>query len=176
MNILTKCDFCLTISKIEDTICKGIGINSHLYPYLPEGKILQDLQLISSNRDCANKSRMMAIISTYDHQPSREGVIQFINQIKYQFNQVSKIDKILIVGKNSEKYSEYLNIDSRIQCLGWVSQEELIDLLSDTMAMIIPQTIGFGALTKISEFVLANIPIIVSQYPTRAMNLRQMSS
>ena len=66
--------------------------------------------------------------------------------------------RIIVGGRGTERYSELFKDIPGLEFRGWISNEELTDLLSRVKAFLAPQLSGFGALTKISELTCAGSP------------------
>jgi len=58
-----------------------------------------------------------------------------------------------------------------LELRGWLQQDELNQLMTSVQAVLVPQRLGFGALTRFSELSCAGIPCIVSKHPTYAIDL-----
>lgn len=172
ITVMAKCDYRLMISKLEVIICKGLGVETFYYPYIPVGKIKEDMEFIRFKRDNFTENKSIVIIGSYEHQPTKDGINWFVNYLKDHLNLIPKLSNLIIAGKGTERIPELIKgIPDEIQCLGWVEQSFLFDLLINTACVIIPQQKGFGVLTRISEFACAGIPILLSTHPSTSLDL-----
>lgn len=170
ISILEKCDFCLCISKVESGLLGGLGFPNSFYPYLPVGKIKDRLELIRRKRD-RNKNiqtNHFLIIGSADHHTTYESLQWFLDLV---FNHIINVDiKLTIVGSNTDQLIANKKLPSFIDIRGWLPQDQLDELMCNVNAVLIPQRIGFGALTRLPELSCAGIPAIVSRHATNAMN------
>jgi len=172
MNMLSSCDERFCISKVEAGLLSGLGIPSFYYPYLPVGDIRAKLEIIRKKRENNNKkidNKHFLILGTAIHHTTYKSFIWFINQIVKE-GLPEKVH-ITIVGEGTEELNDEITLPSCINILGWLSQDALDELLCEINAVIIPQEIGFGALTRLAEMSCAGVPVIVSMHPTYAINM-----
>jgi hypothetical protein len=79
--------------------------------------------------------------------------------------------RVVVAGTGTERLLPAGQTVTGLQLRGWVAQDELDQLLTRAQAALIPQQLGFGALTRLSEFACAGIPAIVSRSATYAIDL-----
>jgi hypothetical protein len=167
LRILGACQERLFISRVEVGLVGGLGWPSHYYPYLPVGNIKENLEHIYQARvEGGVEYGEFLMIGSAAHQSTGKSFSWFVRQARR--NGLPRDIRIVVVGLQTEKLS-----DSEIPGMefrGWVEQDELDDLLKRATAVLIPQTSGFGALTRLSELSFAGIPMIVSEHPNFAVD------
>ncbi len=169
--ILAQCAERLFISKVEAGLIGGLGLTARYYPYRPVGEIERGLQTIRERREKSHiVSDLFLIVGSAGHRSTWDSIRWFIdNALQHGLPEGVKI---AVVGMQTDELDVKTRSSAEIfEFRGWVEQEELDDLLSRARAVLIPQTCGFGALTRLSEFVLAGLPVIVSRHPTLAIDL-----
>lgn len=168
IHALGQYDARLCISKIEAAFVTGIGYPSGFYPYAPVGAIRTFYEGVRAKR-AANQqeSGLFVLLGTAAHKPIREGMRWLLDQIE----QVGLPDgaQVVVAGNGTETLLAGRNIRG-VECLGWVDEATLDDLLTRASAMLLPKTRGFGAATRIAEMALAGLPMIASEYVAHALN------
>ena len=153
----------LCISKIEVGFFGGLGLESHYYPYLPVGEIRKRMYKIRELRlDGVYPHRFFLVMGTAIHTTTGNAFKWLLQQV--QQKGLPDSIKIIFCGEGTEQLLPAGVTIPGIELRGWVGQEELDLLMSQSQAVLVPQFSGFGALTRISELSCAGIPAIVSQH------------
>ena len=170
LRLIQESSASLTISKSEASFLGGLGLMVSYHPYLPVGEIYEYYCRIRRNRRrSVIDPNLFLLIGTSNHQPTGDGMKWFLGQAER--NGLPENARILVCGKGTESFQHFENNVSGVTVKGWISQAELEEILSRVNAVLIPQMTGFGALTKVSEFACAGIPILVSAHPSYAIDL-----
>jgi len=158
LRLLKFCDVTFCISKEETLLLQQFGVNAFYLPYYPSKRIVNDLVQIRNNRiDKKNNAvKKLLILGSIVNNPTKEGIIELLNF----FKQKDTNCKIYVVGYGSEELKESFKIIDKIEILGSLSHEKLNELLTEVDAAIIHQPPTSGALTRITELLIAGIPII----------------
>jgi hypothetical protein len=169
LDLYSRCQFCLLISKVEAGFVGGLGLSADYYPYIPNGVIKERLDNIRRLRLTSNKENFFLLLGSASHSTTGKGQSWLIDRL-YD-NGIPMGASIKVCGKKTN-----LLINNRprlpgLDVLGWVNEPELENLMVRTKGILIPQFCGFGALTRLPEFICAGIPIIASKHPTYALNL-----
>lgn len=167
---LAQCDARLFISKIETALFGGLGAPSHYYPYLPVGEIRRALESVRARRNRADiEPGLFLLIGTADHTTTGQAFRWFLQQAAAYG--LPKGSKIVVCGAGTSSLLPDGTSIPGVEVRGWVEQDELEALLSRAQGILIPHTVGFGAITRISEMSLVGVPIIMSQHPAYAIDL-----
>lgn len=159
---LRNCDYVFTISEEEQWLLNNFGIKAKYLPYYPEGICFDKLIKIRQERLFSSDLNTLLILGSATNTPTYEGMKRLI---EYIFK--SKLNaKFVIAGFGTEIFSKFES--NNIQCMGTVRDEELHKLMMKTKAIIISQGFSTGALTKIPEFLVAGIPVIVDEGSSRS--------
>jgi glycosyltransferase involved in cell wall biosynthesis len=78
--------------------------------------------------------------------------------------------QVVAVGSDTDTLLPPDEIPPEVELRGWVSQTELDALLTQAAAAVVPQRLGFGALTRLPELCCAGVPVITFDHPTFAIN------
>ena len=168
LRVFSQADACLFISKVETGLVGGLGLPSHFYPYRPVGEVRRHLRHVAQMRqNHPPAERLFLMLGSAQHETTGAGMRWFIEQARR--GGLPENVQIVVGGTKTEQLSN-LGLPN-VSCRGWLSVEELTQLLMKARAVLIPQQSGFGALTRLPELACANIPAIVSRHPTHALDL-----
>lgn len=169
-SVWAQCDARLFISKVDAGLAGGLGLSSYYYPYLPVGKIRENLLRIRQQRaESAQEQGLFLLIGSAGHQPTGEGFAWFVQQVQHHGLPASM--RVIVAGGGADKLLPAGSEIPGLECRGWLPQEEFDQLLVMAQAVLIPQFRGFGALTRLPEMACAGIPTLVSCHPTLAIDL-----
>ncbi len=162
LEVLTQCTERLFISKIEVGLISGLGLPARYYPYLPVGAIRQRLLRIRQERTNTRRvPGLFLLLGNATHSTTKESFAWFIANAKS--NPLPRGIRVLVVGKETDKLLPPGTVVRGLELKGWVEQEELDRLLVCAQAVLAPQRLGFGALTRVPETVCAGIPVLLSR-------------
>ncbi|PKO18219.1 MAG: hypothetical protein CVU39_01920 [Chloroflexi bacterium HGW-Chloroflexi-10] len=173
ISFLSKCNSCFMISKIESNICQGVGLKTFYYPYFPVGEIKNEMENVKTMRSSqVIQNGIFLLMGSFNHQPTREGIRWFLENLIPRIEMLKGLKNIYIAGSGTENiHKMFPDLPEKIKCLGWIEQKEFLNLLTNCTGIIIPHHQGFGAITRISEFACAGIPIVSSKHPTEAIDI-----
>ena len=167
-DVLTRCAERLFISHVEAGLIGGLGLSAQYYPYLPVGRIRRRLDRIRGCRAPSERGLFLLLGSTAHH-TTREGFLWFVKQA--QAHGLPEGARVVVVGLQTDTLLPAETDIPGVVFRGWVEQTELDQLMTEARAVLMPQRIGFGALTRLPELSCAGIPSIVSRHPTRSLDL-----
>ncbi len=152
---LKICDEVYCISKEESWLLQLFGVNAKYYPYYPPKVVEQELLEIKKKHDARkkNEKKQYLILGSATNPPTRMGMQKLIDYFEQQKDANYTIH---VAGYNTETLSV---TGAAVINHGTVSTEELEKLLISTDGIIIYQPTTSGALTRIVENRIANIPI-----------------
>ncbi len=160
INILKKCELVNTISRFDTQLLSMFGINADFFPYNPPKKATDFLLDIKAKRSERIKSptKQILILGTAHNPPTRIGMEKLI-QILNSFDD-NKI-QVTLAGFGTEKLKSIIKKDF-IVVKGQLSQTDLETEMINCDALLVNQPPTTGALTRVTEFLLAGIPVILN--------------
>ena len=155
---LKMCDVVFTISKEEAWLLRLFGINAHYLPYYPPFEACQLLLSVRNHRDSRpqNTKNKFLLFGTASNQPTRSGMQALIDAVK---DKVLPFE-ILVAGYGTELLN--LEDNHNVRFLGALSASQLRTVLYETDAVLVNQAPTSGALTKITEMLIAGVPLFVN--------------
>lgn len=166
---LARCDARLFISRVEAGLVGGLGLPSYYYPYLPVGEIRSSLERIRRERTKeAIKPGLFLMLGSAGHGTTRESFSWFIQNAQER-GLPEGVHVVVGGSKTNRLLTSEVSVPG-LELRGWLEQDELDELLVRAQAVLAPQTLGFGAMTRLSELSCAGIPVIVSRHPTYAID------
>lgn len=155
---LKLCDEVYAISKEETWLLQLFGVNAKYYPYYPPKEIEKEFLEIKKKRELRKNNEKMQylILGSATNPPTRMGMQKLIDYFEQQEDTNYMIH---VAGYNTETLSVR---GDRVINHGTVSNENLEELLISTDGIIIYQPTTSGALTRIVENRIANIPIFAN--------------
>lgn len=159
MEVLRMCNEVQSISRFDNSLMQLMGVNSMFFRYLPPSEFKNYLQRIKTQRVNKVEKNRYLILGTAHNPPTRKGMIYLIDKI----NQMSFTEDIqfIFAGYGTEQLKQFLNSPS-IQIKGSLSKEDLETEMIYCTALLVYQPSTTGALTRISEFLVAGIPVFVN--------------
>lgn len=171
IKMLRTCEQVYAISHEETWLLNLWGVNAKCYLYAPVGEILQQMLSIRLQREQITEKSSFLLLGTAINTPTRSGM-QHIIDLWQKYN----IQQPLHVGGYG---SDTLSVPAdmpQIVFLGELSDTQLQVEQLHAKALIIYQPPTTGALTRISEAIAANIPIIANYAAARSYhNLTDIS-
>lgn len=165
LSILNRCNLVVTISREDTAILNNFGINTFFFPYYPDEENLLRLNKIRLQRK-NNPKQGILILGSAGNRPTATGMIAAIkNWEKYDLNR--SIGKLIVAGYNTENLRDQIS-QYNIELLGSVSPQKLDQLLGDVKACLCYQESGSGALTRITDMLIAGVPVIANTHAARS--------
>jgi len=165
IQLLSNSKLVITISREESFILNNFGIKNYFLPYYPSDINLSRLKNIRKKRN--TNFQNFLLLGTANNLPTMNSKKKFIS--KWIDHNFKNRGKLYVAGFGTEKLSEYFT--SRIlnvEILGTLDNDDLDQLLAKVMACICYQENGSGALTRIAELLLANVPVISNDHAARS--------
>ena len=169
LRVLAECDLRVFISKIETSLISGMGLPSHYYPYLPVGEIRERLDAIRARRAKGKvEPGLFLMLGSGSHTSTADSFRWFLEKAVEEGlpNDV----RVIVAGRDVDSALKLGVGAPNVEIRGWIAQEELDQLLTKVCAILAPQHLGFGALTRLAEFSCAGIPVIASAHTSWALD------
>jgi glycosyltransferase involved in cell wall biosynthesis len=167
LQLLSMVDLIISISREETFLLKNLNMNVHFLPYYPVDSSKERLLTIRENRKKTKKSGIL-ILGTMNNYVTRDGMIKVIDFWKKNANpKAAGGQKLYIVGYGTEKLRD-VSLHKSIEFMGALEESKLEELLYTIKACLCYQDSGAGALTKISEMLIAGIPVLANSHAARS--------
>ncbi|MDQ6672229.1 MAG: hypothetical protein M3069_16045 [Chloroflexota bacterium] len=169
IRLMAQCAERLTISKVEAGFVGGLGLECHYYPYVPVGLLRQSLD--ATRRHRANHSAepgLIVLLGSAQHGVTGESMRWFAGAA-LECGLPDGV-RVVAVGGDTDKLLPPGKAVRGLELRGWLEQAELDALLERAAAAVIPQRLGFGALTRLPELACAGVPVITFSHPSYALN------
>lgn len=169
-NIWEQCDHMLCISKVEAGLFSGLGLNCEHYPYRPTGRIRDYFQSVRACRTTRPPpGNIMLMLGSCEHKTTHQA---FANFLQHQACEALPAGyQLVVMGSGTTALPVPQVLASRVTLAGRVSDEEMKSWLVQASGVFLPQQMGFGALTRLSELACAGIPTAVSRHVAYSMDL-----
>ncbi|NIO21886.1 MAG: hypothetical protein GTN76_14435, partial [Candidatus Aenigmarchaeota archaeon] len=169
-HVLAQCAERLFISKVEAGLIGGLGLSAQYYPYRPVGLIRRRLE---HTRRCRAKAQiergLFLLLGSARHRSTRESFLWFVQQV--QTHGLPNGARVIVGGLGTDSLlSPGVEVPG-LEFRGWVQQDELDRVMMSARAVLMPQQVGFGSLTRLAELSCAGVPGIVSTHPTYAVDV-----
>lgn len=167
--VMAHCAKRLCLSKVEAGLFGGIGLPSEYYPYLPVGAVRARMETIRQQRPVSRiSSKLFLLLGSAEHSPTRESLRWFLRNA--QTHGLPEGFQVVVGGSETRSLLPEWTSVPGLELRGWLPQEDLDDLLTHVRAVLIPQLVGLGALTRLSELACAGIPVIAHKHTTYALD------
>lgn len=143
------------ISDFDRTVLLCFNICSSVFPYFPSNRDQLIFNNIRMKREEVVSKSNYVVVGSVGNIPTFTGIQKLLNyKIKHK-----SLFKLLVAGYGTEKFKEYNS--ETINILGSLDEKDFIDLMINCKALLINQPQSSGFLTKIVEFNLCAIPVII---------------
>jgi hypothetical protein len=167
---LAKLDACMLISKVETGLLTGLGLDVSFHPYLPRGIVRERFMKIRELRQGASIEKgMFVVMGSARHSTTGESM-RWLTENAVTHG-LPKACNLIFLGRGTRKVLADIPQVSDIQIKDWVEEDVLVDMLSRAEGVLIPQQMGFGAVTRVADMACAGIPTITSEHATLAINV-----
>jgi hypothetical protein len=167
LQLLAMVDLIISISREETFLLNNLNMNAYFLPYYPADATRDRLLQIRKDRQKTQKSGIL-ILGTINNYVTRDGMIKVIDFWKKNATPTAAGgQKLYIVGYGTEKLRDICRHES-IEFMGALEESKLEALLYTIKACLCYQDSGAGALTKISEMLIAGIPVLANSHAARS--------
>jgi hypothetical protein len=167
---LSQFDARLAISRVEAAVMNGVGLSCEFYPYLPTGEVGARLRTLALERRRREpRPDLFLLMGTAFHAPTRRSLEWFIQHAVREGLPDSA--RVVVVGSHVDELAPRHHKVPGLEIGGRVSDRELAELLVQAGTALVPQRMGFGALTRIPELACAGVPSLVFPHAGAALDL-----
>ncbi len=161
VRILGSCEKVLCISKLETDILRSLGLPATYYPYLPVGRLDQELSRVRKSRSEKIPVRGRFLMMGSADRQTESSFEWFLSQASKEG--LPEGIELILAGRNTERFATYERKIKGLSVKGWLEQKELQDLMENVTGAILPHSHGFGTLTRIAEYACAGVPVLASE-------------
>lgn len=155
---LGQADAVFCIAREEAWLLNLKGINAQFLPYYPPKARFNQLLEIRQRRKTTVKSHFL-ILGSASHPPTHEGMMEQIQWLK-RIHQTQPFS-VQIAGRGTETLAPFCD-SPHFVLHGFVSEDQIEQLLQHSKAILIHQKAGAGAITRIPDMLVAGIPVIAN--------------
>lgn len=171
MDALGRCDMVVTISREETALLKRFGVNAVFHQYYPGPGVEKSLLAIREERQSSEKKDILMAGST-GNRASLLGM-KAVAEAWEKYRLVETVGSLRIAGFGTEELRELVGRPLRgVDILGSLSQDKLDAELASTKACLCYQTDSSGALTRIMELLMADVPVVGNSLACRTYHGR----
>jgi hypothetical protein len=144
------------ISEYDKSLLACLGIESEVLPYYPTIDDEKFFLEIRNQRYKSDARDFLLLLGTVNNPPTYNGMVSFLQQ----YAVINNSHLLIVAGYGTEQLTAFSS--EKIEVVGTIDSIKLRELLVFCTALIInqPQTTGF--LTKIVDFNLCGIPMVVT--------------
>lgn len=155
---LKKCDAVFAISKEETWILRLFGVNAYYLPYYPAKEAVDYFLKIREKRAArvGNAEKKFLLLGSATNVPTQNGMQSLIDAFSGEKSRFT----VSVAGYGTD--SLRITDKGNVRFLGPLSSEQLETALVETDAVLIYQPPTTGALTRITEMLVAGVPIFAN--------------
>jgi len=162
LKVLAAWDDRLFISRVEAGLAGGLGLQGAFYPYLPGGEARERLLAVRAARARGPSERgLFVMLGTGGHPTTRAALLWWLEQARRE--PLPAGVRVVLGGLLTEDLATPERVPPGVELRGWIEPGELYGLLERACGFLIPQTVGFGAVTRLVDLACAGVPTIASE-------------
>jgi hypothetical protein len=165
LDLLAQCRLVITISREETFLLNNLGIPAMFFPYYPVEPTLGRLLQVRERRRGQEKNGIF-LLGNALNPPTRQGMEKMIEF--WRAGELFRAHGALVVGGfGTARYISDAGSPA-FEFVGDLADDELAERLTRVRACLCFQEQGAGALTRIAEMLLANIPVLANSQAARS--------
>lgn len=163
MAVLRECEKVYAISNEETWLLQLMGVNASVLLYELPSAVKEQCDKVAELRKKSSKDYYLMLGSAINP-PTRIGMEEVLREWDCNV-------PLIVAGFGTEKLKHYEL--GKVHIIGGVQDEKLLDLQVHCKALIVNQPATTGALTRIEEFIAADIPIYANENSVRSYRNRE---
>lgn len=167
LDVLSRCRLVVTISREESWLLNNTGIANCFFPYYPLPPVLDRLLAVRRLRSQRPGSGGVLLLANAKNPQSGQGARQAIAAWR-RLRLAPRFGPLLVAGFHSERIFAPELFDQQVRLLGTLENSRLDELLAQVSACLCHQENGGGALTRITEMLVAGVPVVASAHAARS--------
>lgn len=143
------------LSIVESQFLEACGIASGYLPYYPVGESEDGLRAVRRQR---RPEAGLFVICGGGNDQNLLGLQALLRHLRKE--DIPAGARIVIVGLQVLPKALTVHLEEKIEFRGRLPEGEFSDLLAKAHAVLIPQTCGFGCITRVADMLCAGIPVV----------------
>ncbi len=160
---LRMADAVFCISREEQWLLRGLGVQAEYLPYFPPQAVMESSEKTRTARAGTSRDHFL-MMGNANNGPNRVGMQALLDKLK-NFSGSSGM-KVVVAGFGTERLSNYSS--DIVSVIGTVSELQMNDLVAHSRGLLAHQDYGFGGLTKLMEMLACGVPVIASEIAARS--------
>lgn len=162
IEVLKKCKSVFTISREEQWLLSLFGVEAFYLPYYPPKAVQQQLLRIRERRKHRQRTNCVLMLGSALNRPTQVGMQQMMDV----WGAMKNAPQLRVAGYYT---TQRLKISSdNVIMLGELTNEQLEEEMYKADCLLINQPPTTGALTRIVEFLIAGVPVVVNESSARS--------
>jgi hypothetical protein len=166
LNILGRSAAVITISKEETWLLTNLRIPCIYLPYYPVRPILDRLTRVRESRKTSRTQGILMLANAGNMQTKAS--IDRVAGAWAELRMADRAGTLMVAGYNTDRHYSSESFGPGIEFLGELSNETHDELLTRASACLCYQENGSGALTRITEMLIAGVPVIANGHAARS--------
>ncbi len=169
LRVLGRCAERLFHSKVEAGFIGGMGLSARYYPYRPVGEIRARCEAVrvARARTPADPG-LFLVLGTAGHLSTQASFRWILDHVAVAGLPAGV--RLVFAGRATDKLLPPGQRLPGVELRGWVEQAALDDLLVRARAVLVPQRLGYGLLTRLVECFFSSIPVVATPHATHAVD------
>lgn len=162
IKVLKKCDAVFTISREEQWLLSLFGVKAFYLPYYPPKVVQQQLLQIRERRKHRQRTNCVLMLGSALNRPTQLGM----QQVMDVWGTMKNAPQLRVAGYYT---TQRLKASSdNVIMLGELTNEQLEEEMHKADCLLINQPPTTGALTRIVEFLIAGVLVVVNESSARS--------
>lgn len=157
------------IGEFDRNLLELFELPVRILPYWPTKERTKELLAVREARVCCEQSHLL-ILGTTGNPPTREGLQELFGFLK-EMEGASGQTPIIVAGFGTETLSA--DAPRNVEVRGTQSWDGVRDLLAGARAVLAHQSRMTGALTRVTECLIAGVPVIANRWARIGLSERE---
>lgn len=163
---LASCRLVVTVSREESWLLTNLGIANLCHPYFPVAPLRDRLLAVRRRREMSRKGGFLMLGNAGNLQ-TVVGMSQVMRHWQRE-HLADSLGPLQVAGFHLERHFAFGQFGPGIELLGQLGDPELDERLVTARACLCYQENGAGALTRITEMLLAGVPVVANSHAARS--------
>jgi len=162
---LRSCDAVFTIAREEVWLLAALSVSSFWLPYHPPESLRKTLLEVREQRRTKPGTDRWLLLGTAENPPTYLGMKHVLELLKS--SDAGRVVALDVVGRGTESLRP-LAANTACRVLGNLDSESVRELWSVARGLLVHQTSGAGALTRIRDALYAGLPVLGNEVAARS--------
>ena len=170
MKMLRMARACFCISAEDALLLRSEGVDAEVLPYYPAAERLQELTAIRDARTEGGGDGPLVVLGSVTNPPTMQATRQLLEVLTSLYaeatpDQRSGWPDAVVAGNGTGQLASFAA--DKVQVRGRVDEQELRKLLIRARCLVVNQVPTTGALTRVTEALLAGVPVVAVRAVSR---------